>query len=91
MRLGIVVMELPFPNGVPSFSGDVIHYQLLQDILVVNCTDFSVSCNCVSVQLCSKRMDRLLAVTNVNFYEMFMRVNSVRSKAMQRCLFRLIL
>ena len=35
------------------------------------------------VQLCSKRMGRLVVVTNVSFYERFTRVNSMRSIAMQ--------
>ena len=35
------------------------------------------------VQLCSKRMGRLVVVTNVSLYERFTRVNSMRSKAMQ--------
>ena len=36
-----------------------------------------------NVQLCSKRMGRLVVVTNVSFNERFTRVNSMRSKAMQ--------
>ena len=36
------------------------------------------------VQLCSKRMGRLVVVTNVSFYERITRVNSMPSKTMQR-------
>ena len=35
------------------------------------------------VQLCSKRMGRLVVVTKVSFNERFTRVNSMRSKALQ--------
>ena len=35
------------------------------------------------VQLCSKRMGRIVVVINLSFYESFTRVNSMRSKAMQ--------
>ena len=72
------------------FGNDYDHTMFVSSMFTLSVTEVDSQPNVIthqplwtSVQSCSKRIGRLVVVTNLSFYERFTRVNSMRSKAKQ--------